>query len=481
MKQNLKKLNKKSYSRGVFIIFLSALGLIGGCRKDLQIPPPNTQLDASQVFNNAETVTSALTGIYQQMFNNFDSYQVSLLNGLLGDELINYASNGQLSAYHDAMTAVNSPGFWVNYYQYIYQANAIISGLRNNNKINQKVINQLIGEAKFTRAFSYFYLVNMYGDVPLTTTTDYSVNNNLARTPKATVYQQIVNDLTSAEQLLNTNYVDATDTTITTARVRPNQAAAAALLARVYLYTNKYSQAIAEASKVINNSVYQLVSPLTQTNYVFNIRDNSEAIWQIAQPSPPPFNGATCEGFLYPILFQPGNVSLSLNLMNSFEPGDQRKIVWVGTYSNGSQTYYYPSKYKVNLFTANPNNITEYEMVLRLAEQYLIRAEAEANSNDPAEAVNDLNVIRNRAGLPNYNGATDQASLLAAILHERQVELFTEWGNRWFDLIRTNNVNSVMSEVAPQKGGKWNPNSELYPIPLGDIKADPKLVQNPGY
>jgi hypothetical protein len=73
--------------------------------------------------------------------------------------------------------------------------------------------------------------------------------------------------------------------------------------------------------------------------------------------------------------------------------------------------------------------------------------------------------------------------MLSAILHERQVELFTEWGHRWFDLIRTKNATSVMSVVTPLKGGVWNNDGHqlLFPIPLSDLGKDPNLKQNSGY
>lgn len=483
MKRYLNRIAGKQKAVIAFCFLLFAFSLLAGCKKFLEIPPPNTQVVSSQVFNTAATATAAQTAIYQQMFNGVVSYDVALENGLLSDELINYSTSAsQLAYYHNAMSTVYGyEGDWTDYYQFIYDTNAVIAGLQNNTAISAKIANQLTGEAKFTRAFIYFYLVNIYGDVPLATTPLYTTNANLSRSPKALVYQQMVNDLTDAETLLNPNYVDASDTATTMDRVRPNQAAAAALLARVYLYMGKYSQAISEATKVINNPLYQLVSPLTQTNYVFNISDNSEAIWQIAQAMPPSLNGATPDGNFFILSSKPTNVSLSTRLISSFEPGDQRFNVWVGTYNTGGVTYYYPAKYKVSSFNADPNNITEYMMMLRLAEQYLIRAEAEANNSDPSDAVKDLNVIRSRAGLPNYAGATDPASLLAAILHERQVEFFAEWGHRWFDLIRTGNVNSVMSVVAPQKGGVWKPTDALYPIPLQEISRDPKLTQNAGY
>ena len=482
-KINKIKIHNKQFV-GIFLVAIIAC-ISNGCKKFVQVPEPISQLVTSEVFNNSATANAAQLAIYNQMVNNLESYNVALSNGLLSDELINYSPYSQHLAYYldDMSTTTNNYGCWSPAYNYIYEANAIIAELQNNHAIPTSVINHLQGESYFIRAFWYFYLVNEFGDVPLVTSTDYSINANLSRTSKAQVYQQMVSDLSTAENLLSNNYVDATDTTMTNERARPNSAAASALLARVYLFMgDHYGDAAKEASKVIANPLYQLVAPLTQTNYAFTA-NNSEAIWQLAQIIPLQDNGATEDGQLYILQSKPGNVALSSRFVSSFEPGDLRRKVWVGTYTADDGTiYYYPWKYKMNYNNGDPNN-PEYNTVLRLAEQYLIRAEAEAQQGDLTAAANDLNVIRTRAGLPNTNAAT-QTDMLAAILHERKFELFCEWGHRWFDLIRTGNVNSVMGSPGNEcqaKGGTWHPNDALYPIPLPDIIADHNLKQNPGY
>jgi hypothetical protein len=114
---------------------------------------------------------------------------------------------------------------------------------------------------------------------------------------------------------------------------------------------------------------------------------------------------------------------------------------------------------------------------LRLAEQYLIRGEARAHQNNVQGAQEDLNIIRSRAGL-GATTANDESSLLAVIETERQVELFAEWGHRWFDLKRTGRADAVLSlEKAPN----WQSTDRLYPIPFEEIKINPSLTQNPGY
>jgi len=252
------------------------------------------------------------------------------------------------------------------------------------------------------------------------------------------------------------------------------------LLARTYLYTGNYLNAEQQSTAVINHTtMYDTVS----LNKVF-LLNSKEAIWQLQPVNTNPSNTSDARLFLLPgtgpsVTGYP--VYLSDQIISSFEAGDQRKTSWVGSVTPTSgTTYYFANKYKNN--STNPANITEYTMVLRLAEQYLIRAEARAKQNKFPEAQHDLNMIRRRAGLPNTT-ANDQPSLVAAILQERKAELFTEWGHRWFDLKRTGAVDAVMNTVAGSKATTWNSNWQWYPIPQSDIDKDPALVghQNEGY
>jgi starch-binding outer membrane protein, SusD/RagB family len=471
----------------IAISFLIMATLVS-CKKFIQIGPPNTLLVTTNVFNNNSTATAAVTSIYTQMFNNSESYNIGQNLGLLADELTNYSTSvSEVQFYTNAMIATNNSGEWIDAYNYIYQANAIIAALQNNGNIAPSVTQQLTGEALFIRAFWHFYLTNEYGDVPLVTTTNYAVNEKISRTSQAQVYAQIIQDLQDAQALLNANYVDGTDTAITTERTRPIKGAAQALLARAYLYTGKYDSAQAQATLVINNSnLYALDSILSPTNSTYSpnspfLMNSTEAIWQLYTPQPSSDNTNDAQNFILegaPSTGVDNSSTISPQLLNSFEVGDLRRANWID--STGTvPDYYYPYKYQAY----NITNPTEYTMVLRLAEQYLIRAEAEANLGDSTDAVSDLNKIRNRAGLANYNEITN-GPLLTSILHERQVELFTEWGNRWFDLIRTGAVSAVLGtpgNVCQSKGGVWTSNSKLFPIPQSEILEDPNLHQNPGY
>jgi hypothetical protein len=480
------KFNHNSFYLGVII-------LIGAtsCKKFVQISPPTTEIAATTVFSSNASAAAAMSGIYGNMMSNGTSNlssgsgSISLQEGLAADELTDYSSsNPTLTQFYvDALTSSSSGSsnyyYWLEVYNEIYAANAVIEGLQNASAVSDSIRRQLTGEAKFMRAFLHFYATNLYGPVPIVTTTNYQVNNTIKRSPVPQVYQQIIEDLEDAQSDLSDNFVDGTGVA-TTERTRPNKGAASALLARAFLYTGQWDSAEFEASAVISNTAQYA---LTGLDSVF-LANSMETIWQL-DPVQPGYN--TWDAVYFVLTSPPGTgnvlVSLSPFILNAFESGDQRYVNWVGSYTSDSVNYfYYPYKYKIGSY--NPGQpVTEYTMVLRLAEQYLIRAEARANEGNILGAQADLNIIRSRAGL-SPSSANDQTSILAAVLHERQVELFTEWGHRWFDLIRTNNISSVMGSpgnVCQAKGGTWNPDWELVPIPLSEIQVNPNLTQNLGY
>ena len=200
-----------------YYILFGILFFTCGCNKFVQIGPPPTQLVTASVFNNNSAATAAQVAIYTSMVTKTESYGLETQTGMLGDELKTFnLSSTSLQYYTNAMLAVNGPGPWNDAYNYIYQANAIISAVQGNINLSAGVTAQLLGEAKFIRSFWFFYLVNLYGDVPLVITTDYTVNATIARTPKAQVYQQIIADLKGAKAVLSSSYIDASDTTVTT-------------------------------------------------------------------------------------------------------------------------------------------------------------------------------------------------------------------------------------------------------------------------
>lgn len=486
-----------NYYKIKLIIHSLLLIVAVGCKKLITVPAPVTQLSSENVYSDNGTAVAVLTGVYINLDGGLPNppttgagvSNIPLLCGLSADEFTlsgGSASSGSLltQSYQNILSAGSSGNdpatILSNCYSQLYIVNLALERLASSNSLTPSVKQQLTGEAHFIRAFLYFYLVNLYGDVPLTTSSDYATNAMLARASSSAVYLQIILDLKDAQGLLSNEYVGSDAITATTERVRPNKWVATALLSRAYLYAGVYDSAELAATSVINNAaMYDTVS----LDNIF-LRNSKEAIWQL-QPVNAGMNTNDAWIFILPPTGPSSSlgahpVYLSPQLLAAFEPGDRRRTHWVDSIMINGETYSYAYKYKSATLNAP---VTEYDMVLRLGEQYLIRAEARARRSNIKGAQTDLNVIRSRAGLPNTS-ANDQGSLLAAIAHERQVELFSEWGHRWLDLKRMGMVDSVMGapiNVCAQKGGAWSSNWQWYPLPDYDLTQDPNLVQNPGY
>ncbi|PTT02452.1 RagB/SusD family nutrient uptake outer membrane protein, partial [Pedobacter sp. HMWF019] len=220
------------------------------CKKFVEVDGPNTSLNEANIYQKDATAAAVLTGIYTNLSNNFltagDLMSTSFVAGLSSDELVLYntTNNTDLNSYYtNTLNSQSSIVFWSNIYTKLYIVNAAIKGISNSTTLNPTVKQQLLGEALFMRAFCFFYLVNLYGDVPLVLTTDYKVNASMTRTSKELVWEQIVKDLKDAQKMLSSNYLDATLLKITSEKVRPTRWSATALLARTYLYLKDWTNA----------------------------------------------------------------------------------------------------------------------------------------------------------------------------------------------------------------------------------------------
>jgi hypothetical protein len=466
-----------------------SLTLLAGCKKYLEIPLPVNNINSTTAFVSDASVASVVTGNLialntdAAIFTLNTGYNTGFTTGLYTDELQNITTSSSSNSvfYADALTQAYTSAQWTGLYRNVYYVNLAIEGI-NTTSATLANKNQWLGESLVNRAMLYFYLVNLYGDVPVITSSAYKANNAVSRAPKAQVYQQIIADLQQAQALLSTGYRSGTSAT-TTDKARPNKAVATALLARVYLYTNDWANAEAQATVLINNSAYQLVTP--DQTFVAN---SNETIWALPTPVGSGTTAVNTDYALYnnnmPSVITGTNTTstynvtaaLSTSLVNAFENNDRRFTYWVRlvTQALPAAAYYFPNKYKSNVVNA------EYEVMLRLAEQYLIRAEARAQQNNITGAQADLNAIRTRAGLGATTAAT-QSDLVTAITKERRIEFFAELGHRFFDLKRTGTIDAVMNVAAPLKGGTWASFKQLWPISAADILQDPNLTQTPGY
>jgi hypothetical protein len=473
---------RRCYGRA--FVALCLFLFFSSCKKLVEVDPPGNQLVSTNIFRDDASAAAALTGLYQRL--NLEGVaagktSVSLLAGLSADELVNFdpGNAGFQEFYVNALKPENQNllTLWSQLYNYIYSVNKALEGIGQSKELTPAISRQLQGEALFLRAFCYFYLTNLFGDIPLVTASDYEINQQAARTSSTEIYQQIITDLLAAKELLPGEYRNPNGS-VTAERVRPNKFAAIALLARVYLYTKDYQKSEQEATEILQNKAVYDTVPL---NSVF-LKNSKEAIWQLE--SVIPFLN-TYDGYTFILTNGPNSfdnpVYLSDHLLNSFNPADQRLAAWVGN-SNG---YKFPFKYKIGV----DQNVTEYPMVLRLGEQYLIRAEARAEQQNLAGAEADINVIRRRAGLQDTTANTVE-DMRGIIVKERQTELFTEWGHRWLDIKRMNGLSNpsksladeIMPAVCQDKGGIWSPDWKLYPLPRTEMVNAPNLKpQNPGY
>jgi hypothetical protein len=448
----------------IFIVFFS-------CDDFVDVDSTNSRVTTDVVFNDDNTAKAAMIGAYYDMANSVINAgresNMNMLSGLSSDELVLNRRNENLVQFlGNSLTPINPVilNVWNSLYKVIYEVNAIIEGVESSDGLSSNVRDELLGEARFVRAFCYFYLVNFFGDVPIVKDTDYRKNSLLVRSDASDIYNFIVDDLLSAKGLLSDNYPASQ-------RTHPNSMAVSAFLAKVYLFLNEWEKAEAESSVVIGNSNYEIVQ---NPDEVFLI-ESKEAIWQIAPIDN--LNNAN-EAISYVIVSSPKTLGLRDEFVDVFEDGDVRLSNWIGYVVVSGDTVYYPHKYKLQA-TGLPTK--QYSVILRLSEQYLIRAEARARLENLSGAIEDLDVVRRRAGvllIGDTNPLIGQFDLIIAIDNERRRELFTESSNRWFDLKRTQSAVDVLSVFKNDFVG----DDGLYPIPQIEFRKNPNLGdQNHGY
>ena len=453
--------------------FKCGMILLSSCSSFVQVEPPQSRLLSKQVFDEVGTLDAALAGMYGDLRDASNgilylgSMSMSQYVAFSADELVSYTTTSTTHGpnFFDNTIYPDSPdilALWNATYKSIYYANAIIEGIDNSVNLAQASRSMGTGEALFVRALLHFYLTNMFGAVPYVYSTDYRINGTLSKLSTDHVLASVVEDLLKAEKLLEDNYPTAE-------RIRANKSVVRALLARVYLYQGQWALAEAKASEVIaNTSMFKWVDDLSK----LFLKESTEIIWAF-KPKIAGLNSGAA--LLYRLTPTTLYFSLSMDFMNAFEGGDVRREKWTGSVNNAAGTYYYPYKYKATAATS-PTDV-EYLQVFRLSEQYLIRAEAYAQQDKIDESKADLNKIRRRASLGDTPASTKEA-LLDAILRERRIELFSEFGHRWFDLKRTGKTDAILKKIKPH----WEPTDVLFPIPEKELLANPNLLpQNPGY
>lgn len=479
-------------------ILLNVIALVTvftGCKKDLQPYDSKTDESALVSFDDLQTATYGAYAAIKAPDYTLRLYWMSIypsdnvaLSGSTTDPIYNEYTYTHFAA------EGSTTDFWQGAYRAIYAANRVIEKIQDG---ESPELDQLKGENLFIRALNHFFLVRFFGrpysqdggsslGVPIKDNTE---NDFPPRNTVKEVYDFIVSDLLKAAELMT----EDKDSRFVSKEV------AYALLSRVYLYEEDNENAILYANKVIDSKRYQLMATDAYKKYfTYHPEDNSETIFAIRFiPSDNQFYSAIGNQFYNdPVTQATGYgetyASLSLvKLLNQY-PDDarhsfielQRDPVTGDTLRRGNVPKIYINKYNWQDGIANLSS----PVVLRLAEMYLNRAEANAKMGKDQLALDDVNLIRMRAGLSGnalytIDDLKGRGSVLNVVLEERRLEFFLE-GQRTFDLYR-NNLPMIRNYPGFHGTDHYHfrveptANNIIFFIPEYEMENNQNMVQNP--
>jgi starch-binding outer membrane protein, SusD/RagB family len=380
-------------------------------------------------------------------------------------------------------------GAWTGLYQMVTRANLVLEKVPGI-EMDATAKGQILGEAKFLRALGYHYLVRLYGDVPLVTTSEEQLASG-ARTPQAQVFAQIVKDATEAEAALPATWPTAD-------RGRATKGSAQALLAEHYIWRKDWANAATNAKKIIDAGTYALESNYLNA-FLPGSQNRREEVFA-AQSSCA--NGAPAidiAAWTYPRNMNPnsnggwGTYQPLTWFINSFPAGDYRKDVTfftVGRAPTGRDTTFLPHVYKFRP-SQRPGLPQDVNWpIFRYADVLLMYAEALNEQGQTATAIGFVNQVRararagtggeSRAEPANLATTLSQAQAREAIFQERMWELAFE-GKRWFDMVRRGWDYFRAALANDPTATDVQQTDMLWPIPQGQIDLNPALTQNPGY
>ncbi|MFC3356017.1 RagB/SusD family nutrient uptake outer membrane protein [Sphingobacterium zeae] len=447
------------------IILIISTTLITSCEKMIEVDIPNNQIDKETVFQDAQTANAALASLYADVMKSSPIAGGDLESYLSAytDEIDNYTTvasdskNLFLNQQIDTNTIIYN--VWSTAYKHIYSSNSIIEGVNSSTGISNSQKKYLIGEAMLIRSLLFFYLNQLFNDIPYPESTDYKINNIIKKTSSNQVLLNLEKDLIEVSSLLDNNYRNVE-------RIYPNRMVARLLLAKVYMAKKDWTNAENVLKEIILSGLYQMEPDISK---VFQ-KNGKHILWQLK-----PNNNLSVPqaGLYYFTNSAPSSYALTNALLNVFSNGDLRKQKWMAPVFFNGMTYYRAEKYK----NRGGNNMTEYSIIFRLEEVYLLLAEAMTEQDKIVEALPYINATRTRAQLTPLTTSITKSALLDEILLENNREYFTEMGHRFLDLKRTGKLNTLQS-IKPN----WKGYHNLWPIPQKEILLNTNLKpQNTGY
>lgn len=454
------------------------------CSDDFLEPDPISFVNESRFFQNEEQLLTAVIDMYDGIqgvnttstnFNHGIQFEFQLTE-MRSDNTRTKASEGEQAQFERFdVQATNGvvADYYRSFYNVIFRSNVVLQNLGVASQANAGAIE---GEAKFVRAYAYFNLVRLYGDVPLVDRVISPTEEELAFTRVATdqIYQLIISDLETAVATLDNTHKN-----------RASKAAAETLLAKVHLTLKNYGAAQTLLESVMSSGF------TLETNFkdVFYNENNNEVIFAIGYIGD---NVQDSQGFSAEWLNAVGRTS-GINYLT-----DEAKQIL--DEKGGNRTQY---SYRVDIEQPTQHQVVKYLpdgdaslgipstsgdptlagndwIVLRYADVLLMHVEAimaGGSTTGDASAVASFQAVRNRAGL------TDPVSNISLqdLLDERRVELAFE-NHRLFDLIRLGVAESVLGDFAAENGFTFSATDLLLPIPEAEIGlSKDRMKQNPGY
>ncbi|AIM61164.1 RagB/SusD family nutrient uptake outer membrane protein [Cellulophaga lytica] len=510
------------------IIAMVTILFIGGvtaCSEDFTTNPREDGEDLETFFLEEENVDAAIIGIYDLMQHTYsvDWHSAFLVKQLPGDDMNAAGGNSgdqpqlqDIDDYANVSTSNQSiESVWNLFYRTISLSNLVIENIKESDLSNKELA---LAEAKFLRAWSYFELTTMFGDVPLRLTIPSTADEfGIAKSPRADIYTQVKADLTDA-------IAGLPDKTALTEDFRVSKGAAQALMGKVLVFEGLYGEAIPFFEAVISNPAHDLEDN-PEDAWSINHEFGKESLFEIGFISTTGRDwgnfawGGRNENNIHIQLMGPRGDGIfdvspvglingwgfnlpTAKLLNAFDAaGDtDRKLATVMTEdeliaaggsvdesaATGGSIWDYEGGIRIKYATKEEdtsadgvkelNYGTNYRLY-RYAEMLLLAAEAYNKDNKDAEARTELNKVRNRAGLPDVDASLAGDDLFEAIVNEKFLELAHE-GQRFWDLVRWG---KAATELA---GTGYTSKNDLFPIPETEIEKNSELTQadqNPGY
>lgn len=504
---NFKKQGNMTRILNISLCSIMILSLLMGCRKLDETPYSSIFME--QFYKTPADAEAAINGVYSAVARLYAGPSLLLVPDFSADQvyprpvvgrntLTLFIFDPEYSVQSSFDRTAESPlDIWQNCYAGIEKANWVLE------KVPAVVMNEnrkkeLLSEAYFLRAFFHWTLTKNFGEIPVKIKASKSLEDAyVGKSNKVEIYKQIYSDLDNA--VVNLSSYTSTGTV----KGRPSKEAALALYAKAALYNEDWPTALQKAKLVLDPEKYTLV------NNVYDLYDvtkedaaRQEIIWAFEAESTTPGNTSSLSS-LYgpPSSAGPaygkstfGSIFAYPAFYNSFPPNDQRRDKLLSTSYIDKNGATVPQN-KISPITPNAVLVNKYMdaifvgsgpsgniPILRLADVYLIAAEAENRINGPLNAYKYLNAVHKRATGVDVASGLSQPDFTNAVLQERSWELFAE-GDRWYDLSRTGlfltTIPTAVNDVYPTRNIQAK--HKYFPIPQLEVNANTKLEQNPDW